>query len=125
MQRSCLLHNQSSACSTWYQDSVCMHRFAELCTRVGFSCTTYTCRCNAQHRLPLCPLQPSLIAETADCNTCVKHACAQDDSSLTRSNQYLLKLFETANLQVLLNVQQKNFPKEIFKVRMYALRPRA
>ena len=50
--------------------------------------------------------------------------CVQDDSSLSRSNPYMLKLFDTADLQVLLNVQQKNFPKEIFKVRMYALRPR-
>ena len=49
---------------------------------------------------------------------------AQDDSSLTRSNPYMLKLFEAANLRVLLNVQQRNFPKEIFKVRMYALQPR-
>ena len=60
---------------------------------------------------------------------CTASACslalwAQDDSSLTRSNQYMLKLFEAADLRVLLNVQQKNFPKEIFKVRMYALQPR-
>ena len=48
----------------------------------------------------------------------------QDDASLTRSNPYLLKLFAEAQLQVALNIQQRNFPKEIFKVRMYVLRPK-
>ena len=48
----------------------------------------------------------------------------QDDASLTRSNQYLLKLFAEAHMQVVLNIQQRNFPKEIFKVRMYVLRPK-
>lgn len=35
----------------------------------------------------------------------------QDDSSLTRSNQYMLELFERSNLQLLYNVKQRNFPK--------------
>uniref|UniRef100_A0A7S0YQQ1 Alpha N-terminal protein methyltransferase 1 n=1 Tax=Polytomella parva TaxID=51329 RepID=A0A7S0YQQ1_9CHLO len=47
-----------------------------------------------------------------------------DDSSLTRSNEYMLKLFERANMQVLYNIKQRNFPKELFEVRMYVLRHR-
>mmetsp|Transcript_7721 Transcript_7721/g.16654 ORF Transcript_7721/g.16654 Transcript_7721/m.16654 type:complete len:257 (-) Transcript_7721:416-1186(-) len=48
----------------------------------------------------------------------------KDDSSLTRSNTYMLELFGKSNMEVLYNVKQKNFPKELFEVRMYVLRPR-
>lgn len=48
----------------------------------------------------------------------------RDDSSLTRSNAYMLELFERANMRVMYNVKQKNFPKELYEVRMYVLRPR-
>lgn len=40
---------------------------------------------------------------------------AQEDSSLTRSNQYLLQLFERAGLVVKCNILQRSFPKELFK----------
>ena len=46
----------------------------------------------------------------------------QEDASLTRSNAYLLQLFSRAKMQVLLNVQQRKFPKDLFKVRMYVLK---
>lgn len=49
----------------------------------------------------------------------------KDDSSLTRSNTYMLDLFRQANMQLLYNVKQKNFPKELFEVRMYVLKPRS
>ena len=42
---------------------------------------------------------------------------AQEDSSLTRSNQYLLQLFERASLVVKCNILQRSFPKELFKAR--------
>ena len=42
---------------------------------------------------------------------------AQEDSSLTRSNQYLLQLFERAGLVVKCNILQRSFPKELFKAR--------
>ncbi|KAF5838956.1 alpha-N-methyltransferase NTM1 [Dunaliella salina] len=48
----------------------------------------------------------------------------KEDSSLTRSNAYMQELFEKANMQLLYNVKQRQFPKELFEVRMYALRPR-
>ncbi|GBF88711.1 hypothetical protein Rsub_01610 [Raphidocelis subcapitata] len=47
-----------------------------------------------------------------------------DDHSLTRSNEYMLELFDKAGLEVVANVKQRNFPKELFDVRQYALRPR-
>lgn len=49
----------------------------------------------------------------------------KEDSSLTRSNQYMLELCEKAGMRVLYNVSQKSFPKELFQVRMYVLKPEA
>ena len=48
---------------------------------------------------------------------------AQEDMSLTRSNAYMLDLIKRAGMSVAYNVQQRNFPKELFQVRMYAVRP--
>ncbi len=48
--------------------------------------------------------------------TCLR-AGGQEDSSLTRSNQYLLELFERAGLVVKYNILQRSFPKELFKAR--------
>ncbi|KAK9801358.1 hypothetical protein WJX73_009936 [Symbiochloris irregularis] len=57
-------------------------------------------------------------------NICTKgFVVDKEDASLTRSNAYLLQLFSRAKMQVLLNVQQRKFPKDLFKVRMYALKP--
>jgi hypothetical protein len=41
---------------------------------------------------------------------------AQEDNSLTRSNAYLLQLFQKSNMEVLYNVKQGNFPKHLFEV---------
>jgi protein N-terminal methyltransferase len=49
----------------------------------------------------------------------------KEDSSLTRSNEYLLRLFAESNLIVSYNLKQRNFPGELFDVRMYALRPKS
>jgi len=48
----------------------------------------------------------------------------KEDSSLTRSNAYMQKLFSQAGLQLKLSAQQKNFPKELYAVHMYALQPK-
>ena len=48
----------------------------------------------------------------------------KEDSSLTRSNKYMLQLFAKSNMQTTHNVLQRNFPKELFPVRMYAIKPR-
>lgn len=41
-----------------------------------------------------------------------------------RSHQYMVELFERSELQLMHTALQKNFPKGLFKVRMYALKPR-
>ena len=47
-----------------------------------------------------------------------------DDSSLTRSHKYLMWLFEEAlGYEVVKHRLQKNFPTELFQVRMYAVKP--
>ena len=43
------------------------------------------------------------------------------DSSYTRSRESLLKIFSRAGLAVLNEEKQKNFPKELYDVRMFAL----
>lgn len=48
----------------------------------------------------------------------------KEDSSLTRSNKFMLQLFAKSNMTVMYNVLQRNFPKELFPVRMYAIKPR-
>ncbi|EFJ52851.1 hypothetical protein VOLCADRAFT_55463 [Volvox carteri f. nagariensis] len=48
----------------------------------------------------------------------------KEDSSLTRSNAFMLELFQRAGVQVLYNVKQRNWPKELFEVRMYVVKPR-
>jgi hypothetical protein len=40
-----------------------------------------------------------------------------DDSSLTRSNAYMLELFESAGMRLLQSVKQRNFPQDLFDVR--------
>ncbi len=47
----------------------------------------------------------------------------KEDSSLTRSNAYMLELFEKAGMTVAYNIKQRNFPKELLDVRMYVLKP--
>jgi protein N-terminal methyltransferase len=49
----------------------------------------------------------------------------KDDSSVTRSHDYFLTLFARAKLSVLKVKLQRNFPSELFAVRMYALKPEA
>ncbi len=47
----------------------------------------------------------------------------EDDSSVTRSHEYMLQLFKQADLRLLYSGLQKNFPPQLYKVRMYALQP--
>jgi protein N-terminal methyltransferase len=48
----------------------------------------------------------------------------KEDNSLTRSHEYMCELFDRAGLEPLASAKQRNFPKELFEVRQYALRPR-
>ena len=47
----------------------------------------------------------------------------KDDSSVTRSDAYLKELFAKAGLAVARTADQKSFPKKLFQLRMYGLRP--
>eukprot|EP01023_Acetabularia_acetabulum_P015381 TRINITY_DN1744_c0_g1_i4.p1 TRINITY_DN1744_c0_g1~~TRINITY_DN1744_c0_g1_i4.p1 ORF type:complete len:272 (-),score=38.06 TRINITY_DN1744_c0_g1_i4:1660-2475(-) len=47
----------------------------------------------------------------------------ESDSSLTRSGDYMRDLFQKGGMKVIADVKQKNFPQELFQVRMYVLRP--
>lgn len=46
-----------------------------------------------------------------------------DDSSIMRSDQYLKHIFAKANVQVIRETIQLDFPRDIFPVRTYALSP--
>eukprot|EP00177_Eucheuma_denticulatum_P008210 GFKZ01014940.1.p1 GENE.GFKZ01014940.1~~GFKZ01014940.1.p1 ORF type:complete len:304 (-),score=33.49 GFKZ01014940.1:537-1448(-) len=46
-----------------------------------------------------------------------------DDSSIMRSDQYLKHIFAKANVEVIRETIQLDFPRDIFPVRTYALRP--
>lgn len=45
------------------------------------------------------------------------------DSSVMRSDRYMRSLFDQAGVQVVKHAKQTDFPKDIYPVRMYALRP--
>ena len=59
-----------------------------------------------------------------------ENVCAQgfivdsEDASVTRSHAYNVELFtERAGLRLAHTALQRGFPKQLFKVRMYALKP--
>nr|BAN21159.1 methyltransferase-like protein [Riptortus pedestris] len=47
----------------------------------------------------------------------------EEDSSITRPYDHLLKLFEESRLKCILKQQQTSFPKGLYPVKMFALRP--
>jgi protein N-terminal methyltransferase len=47
----------------------------------------------------------------------------EEDSSVTRSDEKFRRLFQDAGLKVVATELQKGFPKELFPVRIYALKP--
>lgn len=47
----------------------------------------------------------------------------KSDSSIMRSDKYLKHLFRTAELELVRETKQVDFPREVFPVRTYALRP--
>ena len=46
------------------------------------------------------------------------------DSSVTRPESHLKEIFERAELGIFREMQQLKFPKEIYPVKMFALRPK-
>lgn len=47
----------------------------------------------------------------------------KDDSSIMRSDRYMRHVFDRADLSVVKHARQLDFPRSIYPVRMYALRP--
>lgn len=47
----------------------------------------------------------------------------KEDSSIMRSDKYYKSLFERAGLELFEQQRQTGFPKSLFPVKMYALRP--
>lgn len=45
------------------------------------------------------------------------------DTSVMRSDRYMKSLFQRADLEIVKQARQMDFPKEVYPVRMYALRP--
>lgn len=67
----------------------------------------------------------SCIIVKENMSTDIKHKDIYDDedSSVTRSDAKFRMLFQQAGLKIVATEQQKGMPKELFPVRMYALRP--
>eukprot|EP00898_Chlorokybus_atmophyticus_P009281 jgi/Chlat1/983/Chrsp108S01412 len=49
----------------------------------------------------------------------------KDDCSITRSDAYITQLFKKAGLTVIRHRLQRSFPKELFAVRMYAIKAKS
>lgn len=45
------------------------------------------------------------------------------DSSVTRTDESFRQIFKKANLRIVMTALQKGLPKELYPVRMYALKP--
>ena len=57
-------------------------------------------------------------------NTCRKgFVVDEEDSSVTRSDVYFQQLFKYSGFKIIRQEAQKDFPKELFRVKMYALQP--
>lgn len=48
----------------------------------------------------------------------------KEDSSIMRSDKYYKSLFQRAQLELFEQQRQTGFPKSLFPVKMYALRPK-
>ena len=48
----------------------------------------------------------------------------EEDSSVTRPDETFKELFDKAGLELVRDLKQQKFPKEIYVVKMYALRPK-
>ena len=47
-----------------------------------------------------------------------------EDASVTRSRQHLIELWGKADMEVVAEKKQKGFPKELYPVVAFALRPK-
>ena len=48
----------------------------------------------------------------------------EEDSSVTRPDSHLKFIFEKSDLELIRDLPQQKFPKDLYPVKMYALRPK-
>lgn len=70
-------------------------------------------------------VKPSWIVVKENMSTEINHTDIYDeeDSSVTRSDDKFRRLFKEAGLKIVATEQQRGMPKELFPVRIYALKP--
>lgn len=68
-------------------------------------------------------LQPNGTIVVKENNAPSEDVYDETDSSVTRSNATFQKLFQQAGLKLIATELQRGLPRELFKVRMYALKP--
>lgn len=68
-------------------------------------------------------LQPGGTIVVKENNTLVEDDFDETDSSVTRTDESLRAIFEKAGLRLIMNSLQRGMPKQLFPVRMYALKP--
>eukprot|EP00968_Pinguiococcus_pyrenoidosus_P012955 scaffold1160_cov261-Pinguiococcus_pyrenoidosus.AAC.2 len=63
---------------------------------------------------------------------CLKENCSasghlvdSEDSSITRTKDYFQRVFELANMELVLEMEQEHFPDDLYPVFMFAIRPKA
>lgn len=49
----------------------------------------------------------------------------EEDSSVTRPDMLLKTIFTRSNFELLMDLRQQKFPKDLYPVKMYALRPKS
>ncbi len=68
-------------------------------------------------------LQPNGTIIVKENNSFINDEFDETDSSVTRSDENFKRLFEKSGLKIIAIDKQKGMPKEIYPVRMYALKP--
>lgn len=64
-----------------------------------------------------------IVKENMSTDFQAKDIYDEEDSSVTRSDEKFRQLFKEAGLKIVATELQKGFPKELFPVRIYALKP--
>jgi hypothetical protein len=65
-----------------------------------------------------------VLKDNVICSYARTYSIDLSDSSVSRHMEYLKILFELSNVQVIAEVQQIDFPDELYPVYMFALRPK-
>lgn len=72
----------------------------------------------------LTPQGVIVLKDNVICSDARTYSIDLSDSSVSRHMEYLKILFQLANMTVIAEVQQEDFPGELYPVYMFALRPK-